>query len=124
MLGSQPRTFGMMILNFQRASGQRILQPRQLGAECPRGAGARQTRRGLCPGLRTEPAYQEAFIHLGQRQPAGAGWQAVGDALYRWTLEQHRTPNGGPRMILIGVPSAGDPPGGRGPDFDFAVALR
>lgn len=48
---------------------------------------------------------------------------AVGDALYRWTLEQHRKPNGGPRMILIGVPSAGDPPG-RGPDFDLAVALR
>jgi hypothetical protein len=74
--------------------------------------------------LRTEPAHQEAFIHLGQRQLAGAGWQAVGDALYRWTLEQHRTPNGGPRLILIGVPSAGDPPGGRGPDFDLAVALR
>jgi hypothetical protein len=46
--------------------------------------------------LRTEPAHQEAFIHLGQRQPAGAGWQAVGDAPYRWTLEQHRTPNGAP----------------------------
>lgn len=60
----------------------------------------------------------------GERQLAGAGWQAVGDALYRWTLEHHRTPNGGPQMILIGVPSAGDPPGGRGPDFDFAVALR
>jgi hypothetical protein len=74
--------------------------------------------------LRTEPAHQKAFIHPGKRQPAGAGWQAVGDALYRWTLEQHRTPNGGPRMILIVVPSAGDPPGGCGPDFDFAVALR
>jgi DNA-binding transcriptional MerR regulator len=77
------------------------------------------------PGLtlRTEPAHQEAFIHLGQRQ-AGAEWQAGGDALHRWTLEQHRKPNGGPRMIIIGVPSAGDPPGGRGPDFDLAVALR
>ena len=59
--------------------------------------------------LRTEPARQEAFIHLGQRQLAGAGWQAAGDALYRWTFEQHRTPNGGPRMILTGVPSAGGP---------------
>jgi len=73
--------------------------------------------------LRTEPAHQEAFIHLGQRQPAGAEGEAALDALYRWALEQHRQPNGGPRMILIGVPSAGDPPG-RGPDLDFAVALR
>lgn len=74
--------------------------------------------------LRTEPAHQEAFIHLGQRQAAGAEGEAAVDALYRWTLEQHRQPNGGPRMIIIGVPSAGDPSAGRGPDFDFAVALR
>jgi hypothetical protein len=55
---------------------------------------------------------------------AGAEGEAAVDALYRWTLEQHRQPNGGPRMIIIGVPSAGDPSAGRGPDFDFAVALR
>ncbi len=74
--------------------------------------------------LRTEPAHQEAFIHLGQQQAAGAEGQAAGDALYRWTLEQHREPNGGIRMILIGLPSAGDPPGSRGPDLDLAFALR
>ena len=74
--------------------------------------------------LRTEPAHQEAFIHLGQQQAAGAEGQAAGDALYRWTLEQHREPNGGIRMILISPPSAGDPPGSRGPDLDLAFALR
>lgn len=72
--------------------------------------------------LRTEPAHQEAFIHLGQPQPADAEWQAIGDALYGWTLEQHRKPNGGVRMILI--PGTGDPSAGRGPDLDLAVALR
>ena len=72
--------------------------------------------------LRTEPAHQEAFIHLEQRQMAAQG-SSAGDALYRWALEQHREPNGGIRMILIGPPSA-DAPGSRGPDFDRAFALR
>ncbi len=72
--------------------------------------------------LRTEPAHQEAFIHMGQERPAGAQWQVVGDALFGWIREQHRAPNGGARMIL--VPMTGDRLAGRGPDFDFAVALR
>jgi hypothetical protein len=33
LIGSQPRTFGMMILSFLRGSGQRVLEPRQ--AVCP-----------------------------------------------------------------------------------------
>jgi len=72
--------------------------------------------------LRTEPAHQEAFIHLGQQHPTGAEWQAVGEALYGWLLQHHRKPNGGTRMILI--PGTGDPSASRGPDFDLAVALR
>ena len=72
--------------------------------------------------LRTEPAHQEAFIHLGQQHPAGAEWQVIGDALYGWLLEHHRKPNGGTRMILI--PGTGDPSVPHGPDFDLAVALR
>jgi hypothetical protein len=31
--------------------------------------------------LRTEPAHQEAFIHLAQQRPAGAEWQVVGEAI-------------------------------------------
>ena len=72
--------------------------------------------------LRTEPAHQEAFIHLGQERPDGAQSQVAGDALFGWTLSQHRKPSGGVRMILI--PGTGDPSAGRGPDFDLAVALR
>jgi DNA-binding transcriptional MerR regulator len=72
--------------------------------------------------LRTEAAHQEAFIHLGQERPAGAQWQVIGEALFGWVLEQHRTPNGGARMIFY--LSTGDPRAGHGPDFDFAVALR
>jgi DNA-binding transcriptional MerR regulator len=72
--------------------------------------------------LRSEPAHQEAFIHLGQEQPTGSQWQVIGEALFGWALEQHRTPNGGARMIFH--PLTGDPSAGQGPDFDFAVALR
>jgi len=61
----------MIILNFLRASGKRILEPRQVGAECSRGAGARQARRGLCPGLR-----DEAFLH-GQLRAGGVPHAAV-----------------------------------------------
>lgn len=70
--------------------------------------------------LRSEPAHQEAFIHMGKQHPAGAEGQVAGEALYSWILEQHRKPNGGPRMILI--PGTGDP--SLGPDLDLAVALR
>ena len=56
--------------------------------------------------MRTEPADQEAYIHLGQPHPAGAEEQPI-DALYGWAVEQHRKPNGGLRMILI--PGTGDP---------------
>jgi DNA-binding transcriptional MerR regulator len=72
--------------------------------------------------LRTEPAHQEAFIHLGQQRLAAAEWQVIGEALYGWTLKHHRKPNGGARMILI--PGTGDPSASLGPDFDLAVALR
>jgi len=50
------------MLNFLRASGQRILEPRQPGAECSRGA---------CPGL-----HDEAFLH-GQLHAGGVPHAAV-----------------------------------------------
>ena len=71
---------------------------------------------------RTEPAHQEAFIHLGQTRPTGAQWQVVGETLFGWAREHDRMPNGGARVTLI--PLTGYPSAGRGPDFDFAVALR
>ena len=71
LIGSQPGTFGMMILNFLRASGQRVLEPRQVGAECSRGVGAGQARRGCCTGLR-----DEAFLH-GQLRAGGVPHAAV-----------------------------------------------
>jgi len=39
LIGSQPGTFGMMILKFLRASGQRVREPRHVGAEYSRGVG-------------------------------------------------------------------------------------
>jgi hypothetical protein len=48
----------MMILNFLAASGQIVLEPRQVAAECSRGVGARQARRGVCLSLR-----DEAILH-------------------------------------------------------------
>jgi len=44
----------MMILNVLRASGQSVLEPRQIDAECSRGVCAGQARRGICTGLRDE----------------------------------------------------------------------
>jgi hypothetical protein len=61
----------MMILNFLRASGQCVLEPRELGVECRRGVGACQARRGLCPGLR-----DEAFLR-GQLRAGGVPHAAV-----------------------------------------------
>src|SRR5580692_9614582 len=55
------------------------------------------------PGLtlRTEPAHQEAYVHLDQDATA-AKWQAVGDSALAWVAEQQRQPSDlGLRVILL-----------------------
>jgi DNA-binding transcriptional MerR regulator len=55
------------------------------------------------PGLtlRTEPAHQEACVHLEQ-EATEAQWQAVGDSALAWVAEQQRQPSDlGLRVILL-----------------------
>jgi DNA-binding transcriptional MerR regulator len=55
------------------------------------------------PGLtlRTEPAHEEAYVHLDQDATA-AKWQAVGDSALAWVAEQQRQPSDlGLRVILL-----------------------
>ena len=72
--------------------------------------------------LRTEPAHEEAFV----RQEAPGSWasgttaELALQALRAWATEHRRQPAGGIRMLLIRNPANG----GRGPDSQFAVALR
>src|SRR6266851_9375318 len=40
--------------------------------------------------LRTEPAHQEAYVHLGDTQANPPQWQLVSETLYAWAAEQHR----------------------------------
>jgi DNA-binding transcriptional MerR regulator len=72
--------------------------------------------------LRTEPAHVEAFV----RQEAPGAWASGTQAelalraLQTWATENRRQPLGGIRMVLVHNPANGD----RGPDQQFAVALR
>ena len=74
--------------------------------------------------LRTEPAHEEAFV----RQEAPGAWASGSQAelamqsLRAWAIEHGREPLGGGavRMVLVHNPANGK----RGPDSQFAVALR
>ncbi len=74
--------------------------------------------------LRTEPAHEEAFI----QQDAPGMWASDAHAelamqtLLSWATEHHRQPlgSGAVRMVLVHNPANGN----RGPDTQFAVALR
>ena len=74
--------------------------------------------------LRTEPAHEEAFVR--QETPgawaSGAQAELAMQSLRAWATEHGRQPlgAGAVRMLLISNPANG----GRGPDSQFAVALR
>lgn len=71
--------------------------------------------------LRTEPAHQEAFVHLARdpaRTPAAQSL-IVSETLLAWAVEEHRRPNGSVRQIFVNPPS----PSGPGLECDFAIPL-
>lgn len=71
--------------------------------------------------LRAEAAHQEAFIHVGQAWPSDiARITPVVETLFAWAAREHRRPSAGVRQLLISNPASG----GKGPDGEFAVALR
>ena len=77
------------------------------------------------PGLtlRTEPAHQEAYIHVDQDLPA-AQWQAVSDWPGAWLAEQQRQPSDlGLRVTLLATTAPVTDASRRG-GSDFALPLR
>lgn len=70
--------------------------------------------------LRTEPAHQEAFVHIGREYLGPAQLVPVLEGLSSWILGQHRRPAGGLRQILVSVGHSL----GRRPDIEYAFALR
>ena len=73
--------------------------------------------------LRSEPAHEEALVHLGATpQMTPAQWQLASETLHAWGREQHRLPSDlGVRVtFLVNPPITPD----SRPDSDFAVPLR
>ncbi|HEY2638896.1 MAG TPA: helix-turn-helix domain-containing protein [Streptosporangiaceae bacterium] len=77
------------------------------------------------PGLtlRTEPAHQEAHVHLDQ-DATEAQWQAAGDSALAWAAEQQRQPSDlGLRVTLLTTAAPVTDASRRG-GSDFALPLR
>ena len=71
--------------------------------------------------LRSEPAHEEAFVHLGETQLSGAQWQLVSASLRSWSAAERRMPSGlGVRLTYLAEPPI--TPDSR-PEIDFAVPL-
>jgi len=77
------------------------------------------------PGLtlRTEPAHQEASVHLDQDATA-AQWQAAGDSALAWAAEQQRQPSDLPLRITLLTTAAPVTDASRCGGGDFALPLR
>jgi pimeloyl-ACP methyl ester carboxylesterase/DNA-binding transcriptional MerR regulator len=71
--------------------------------------------------LRTEPAHEEAFVHLARDPAQTPPAQALTllETLLTWTAEQHRRPSGSVRQVF----TSGPPVPGQGLECDFAVPL-
>ncbi len=71
--------------------------------------------------LRSEPAHEEAFVHLGETQLSGAQWQLVSESLRSWSAAERRMPSDlGVRLTYRAEPPI--TPDSR-PEIDFAVPL-
>jgi DNA-binding transcriptional MerR regulator len=71
--------------------------------------------------LRSEPAHEEAFVHVGQMQLSGAQWQLVSESLRSWSSAERRMPSDlGVRLTYLAAPPI--TPDSR-PEIDFAVPL-
>jgi DNA-binding transcriptional MerR regulator len=72
--------------------------------------------------LRTEPAHQEAYVHLGRGPVSAPKWQLATQSLHDWASGQQRQPSelGSRVTFLASRPVTAD----SAPDCDFAVPLR
>jgi DNA-binding transcriptional MerR regulator len=69
---------------------------------------------------RTEPAHEEAFVHLPTAQVGQTEIMAIIQALESWAAEEQRQPSAALRQVFIAPPGATS---GNGPACDFAVPL-
>jgi len=71
--------------------------------------------------LRSEPAHEEAFVHVGEAQLSGAQWQLVSESLRSWSAAERRIASDlGVRLTYRAAPPI--TPDSR-PQIDFAVPL-
>jgi len=77
------------------------------------------------PGLtlRTEPAHQEAYIHLGQ-DPVTAAQSQLDSAMGAWAAEQQRQPSDLPLRVTLLATTAPVTDASRRGGNDFALPLR
>ena len=77
------------------------------------------------PGLtlRTEPAHQEACIHLGQ-DPVTAAQSQLDSAMGAWAAEQQRQPSDLPLRVTLLATTAPVTDASRRGGSDFALPLR
>jgi DNA-binding transcriptional MerR regulator len=78
------------------------------------------------PGLtlRTEPAHQEAYIHLAQDPLTAAQSQLVSDSARAWAAEQQRQPSDLPLRVTLLATTAPVTDASRRDGSDFALPLR
>ena len=78
------------------------------------------------PGLtlRTEPAHQEACIHLGQDPQTAAQSPLLDDSFRAWAAEQQRQPGDLPLRVTLLTTTAPVTDASKGGGSDFAFPLR
>jgi len=78
------------------------------------------------PGLtlRTEPAHQEACIHLGQDPVTAAQSQLLSDSFMAWAAEQQRQPSDLPLRVTLLATTVPVTDASRRGSSDFALPLR
>jgi DNA-binding transcriptional MerR regulator len=78
------------------------------------------------PGLtlRTEPAHQEAYIHLAQDPLTAAQEQLLGESFWAWAAEQQRQPGDLPLRVTLLTTAAPVTDASRRRGTDFAFPLR
>jgi DNA-binding transcriptional MerR regulator len=78
------------------------------------------------PGLtlRTEPAHQEAYIHLAQDPLTAAQSQLLSDSFTAWAAEQQRQPSDLPLRVTLLPTTAPVTDASRRGGSDFALPLR
>jgi hypothetical protein len=74
--------------------------------------------------LRTEPAHQEACIHLGQDPQTAAQSQLVDESFRTWAAEQQRQPSDLPVRVTLLTTAAPVTDASRRGGSDFALPLR